>query len=178
MGDLAQLVLRILGSGHFFPDGEWCEKFSFAGGRPGGRFCTLSMREAELMVLTQGWVNAVSIGIVGTSLWRLWNTARGGGLPEDRAKALARAVAQNAGLFVDGYLLLAHTRQNRAEISRSEVCGCLHCEQLYRPAEIAGWVGETAVCPRCGQKTVVGSGAGMVLTRELLHRSHAVAAGG
>jgi hypothetical protein len=151
----------------------------FVAGRPGGRFCTLSMREAELMVLTQGWVNAVSIVIVGASLWRLWHTARRSGLPKGRAKALARvAVAQNSDLFVDGYLLLAHTRQNRAEISRSEVCGCLHCEQLYRPAEIAGWAGETAVCPRCGQKTVVGSGAGMVLTRELLHRSHAVAAGG
>jgi hypothetical protein len=139
------------------------------------------MREAELMVLTQGWVNAVSIGIVGTSLWRLWQAARGvaGGLAEDRAKALTpMAVGQDAGLFVDAYLLLAHTRQNRAEISRSEVCGCLYCEQLYRPAEITGWAGETAVCPRCGQKTVVGSGAGMVLTRELLHRSHVVGVGG
>ena len=131
------------------------------------------------MVLTQGWVNAVSIAIVGTSLWRLWHTARGGGRPEDKAKALARvAVARNAGLFVDGYLLLAHTRQNRAEISRSKMCGCLYCEQLYRPAEIVGWAGETAVCPRCGQKMVVGSGAGMVLTPELLHRSHAVGVSG
>jgi hypothetical protein len=127
------------------------------------------------MVLTQGWVNTVSIGIVGMSLWRLWHRARGvvGGGPKDRAKALTRA-----GLFVDGYRLLAHTRQNRAEISRSEVCGCLYCEQIYRPGEIAGWAGETAVCPRCGQMAVVGSGAGMVLTRELLHRSHAVGVGG
>jgi hypothetical protein len=133
------------------------------------------MREAELMVLTQGWVNAVSIGIVGVSMWRLWQTARrrASGVANDRAKALTRA-----GLFVDGYRLLAHTRQNRAEISRSEVCGCLYCEQLYPPGEIAGWAGETAVCPRCGQKTVVGSGAGMELTRELLHRSHAVGLGG
>ncbi|HEY6447089.1 MAG TPA: hypothetical protein VIY53_11555 [Acidobacteriaceae bacterium] len=127
------------------------------------------------MVLTQSWVNAVSIGIVGAALWRLW------GWPavfRRHGRLRACGDAQDAGLFVDGYLLLEHTRQNRGEISRSEVCGCLYCEQIYRPEEIAGWAGETAVCPRCGRKTVVGSGAGIALTLKLLHRSHAVAAGG
>jgi hypothetical protein len=172
------------------------------------------------MVLTQGWVNAISIVIVTVALVRLWYGVRAGHaqlvgegvtgtkepvssvdaylllectrgnraeglaacLPKDQAKALTRggeaqpmaARAEDAGLFVDGYLLLEHTRENRAELGRSEMCGCLYCEQLYRPGEIAGWVGDTAVCPRCRRKAVVGSGAGIVLTRELLRRSHAV----
>ena len=119
------------------------------------------------MLLTQSWVNAVSIAVVAASLWRLWHGAH--------ARRTSDPVAEKQPVSsVDAYLLLEHTRANRAEIERSNVCGCIYCEQLYRPAEIAGWAGETAVCPRCGRKMVVGSGAGIPLTRELLHRSHAV----
>jgi hypothetical protein len=42
---------------------------------PGGRaerFCFLSKWEAELMVLTQGCVNGVAIGIVAVAVARLW----------------------------------------------------------------------------------------------------------
>ena len=126
------------------------------------------------MVLTQGWVNAVAIGIVTVAVARLWRGARTRRThgAEEGATGKKEAVSS-----VDAYLLLKHTRENRAEVGRSEVCGCLHCEQLYRPAEIAGWVGETAVCPRCGRKSVVGSGAGIRLTRALLHRTHAVGVG-
>jgi len=118
------------------------------------------------MVLTQGWVNAVSIVIVGAALVRVWHVGR--------ARRSHVAAVKEPVSSVDAYLLLEHTRGNRAEISRSEMCGCVYCEQLFRPAEIAGWVEETAVCPRCGRKTVVGSGVGIRLTRELLRRSHAV----
>jgi hypothetical protein len=121
------------------------------------------------MVLTQGWVNAVSIGIVGAAVARLWHGARRAQLNGEGVTGTKEPVSS-----VDAYLLLEHTRENRAELGRSEMCGCLYCEQLYRPAEIAGWVGDTAVCPRCRRKAVVGSGAGIVLTRELLRRSHAV----
>jgi hypothetical protein len=129
------------------------------------------------MVTTQGWVNGVSIAIVTVALVRLWKWPSGWRRLRAWGKTPLTAPAEDAGLVVDGYLLLEHTRGNRAEIERSEMCGCIHCEQLYRPGEIAGWVGETAVCPRCGRKTVVGSAAGMVLTRELLHRSHALGVG-
>ena len=119
------------------------------------------------MVLTQGWVNGISIGIVVVAVARLWRAVRAPG----------GATGKKEVSSVDAYLLLKHTRENRAEVGRSEVCGCLYCEQLYRPGEIVGWVGETALCPRCGRKSVVGSDAGIVLTRELLHRSHAVGVG-
>jgi hypothetical protein len=121
------------------------------------------------MLLTQSWVNAVSIAVVAVSLWRLWHSAHA-------RRAADHAAEKQPVSSVDAYLLREHTRANRAEIERSDVCGCIYCEQLYRPAEIAGWAGETAVCPRCGRKTVVGSGAGITLTHELLHRSHAVGA--
>jgi hypothetical protein len=122
------------------------------------------------MLTTQSWVNGVSIVIVAAALARVWHGARA-----RRARVAETSAAANDPVSsADAYLLLAHTRGNRAEIERSEICGCVYCEQLYQPAEIAGWAGETAVCPRCGQKTVVGSGAGIPLTRELLHRSHAL----
>jgi hypothetical protein len=124
------------------------------------------------MVLTQGCVNAVAIGIVTVAVARLWRGARA-----RRAREAEEAGSKERVSSVDAYLLLEHTRENLAEVGRSEMCGCLYCEQLYRPAEIAAWVEETAVCPRCGRTSVVGSGAGIALTRELLHRSHAVWAG-
>lgn len=118
------------------------------------------------MPLSESWVNAVSIGIVAAGVVRLWFVVR------PRPRMAERAPEKELVSSVDAYLLLEHTRGNRAEIERSELCGCLYCEQLYRPGEIAGWAAETAVCPRCGRKAVVGSAAGIVLTRELLHRSH------
>ena len=41
-------------------------------GRRAEDFCSLSSWEAELMVLTQGWVNGLSIGIVAVAVARLW----------------------------------------------------------------------------------------------------------
>jgi hypothetical protein len=125
------------------------------------------------MLTTQSWVNAASIGIVAAALARVWHGARA-----RRARVTETSAAVNdPASSVDAYLLQAHTQGNRAEIERSEMCGCVHCEQLYRPGEIAGWAGETAVCPRCGRMTVVGSGAGFVLTRELLRQSRALGVG-
>jgi uncharacterized paraquat-inducible protein A len=122
------------------------------------------------MLMSEGWVNGASIAIVAIAVVRLCQVARA-----RRARvAETSTAAKDPVSSVDAYLLQAHTHGNRAEIARSEMCGCVSCGQLYRPTEIAGWAGETAVCPRCGRKTVVGSGAGIVLTRELLHRSRAL----
>jgi hypothetical protein len=119
-------------------------------------------------MLTQSWVNWISIAVVGGGVVRLWQVTRSRGRPRATAK-------DEQDSLVDTYLVAEHMRHNRAEIERSETCGCVHCEQLYRPAEVTGWVeDDTAVCPRCGVSAVVGSAAGLALTRELLRRARAV----
>ncbi len=65
---------------------------------------------------------------------------------------------------------------HRAQIERSELCGCFSCERTFPPAAISGWTdargsdgsGQTALCPFCGVDAVIGSGADITITAELL----------
>jgi hypothetical protein len=59
------------GTGAFVPDGERCAHFVSRRAAPRA-FLVPKQWEAELMVLTQGWVNGVAIGIVAVAVARLW----------------------------------------------------------------------------------------------------------
>ncbi|MFO0973652.1 MAG: cytoplasmic protein [Phycisphaerae bacterium] len=70
-----------------------------------------------------------------------------------------------------------HSSCNRDELLTSPLCGCFHCCELFPPAEIAEWIndalvdgrnGRTAVCPRCGIDSVIGSASGFPITAEFL----------
>jgi death-on-curing protein len=69
-----------------------------------------------------------------------------------------------------------HSRWNRDEIQRSEICGCFHCRELFAPGEVVDWIqdsrGDTAQCPRCGIDSVIGSASGFVVASQLLERMH------
>ena len=66
-----------------------------------------------------------------------------------------------------------HTRANRMELEESEVCGCIACERIYFPSEIAGWLEDgTALCPHCGVDAVVGSASGIPIMPGVLRRAH------
>jgi len=70
----------------------------------------------------------------------------------------------------------AHNRSSnhRDEVLASEQCCCFHCCQTFPPGEIEDWVDEvnglstTALCPRCGIDSVIGSKAGFALTPKFL----------
>lgn len=72
---------------------------------------------------------------------------------------------------------------NRASIENSTVCGCFHCEAIFAPSEVVDWIndasvrrgltGETAICPRCGIDSVIGSESGFPITAEFLEKMHA-----
>ncbi|WP_394692016.1 cytoplasmic protein [Hyphobacterium sp.] len=59
---------------------------------------------------------------------------------------------------------LAHKRSiyHRAEIERSQHCGCFSCLAVFEPSEIAEWTDEetTALCPKCGIDAVIGDASG------------------
>lgn len=69
-----------------------------------------------------------------------------------------------------------HSIRHRAEILASETCGCFFCEAVFAPTEVEEWVddpgdtgvGQTALCPRCGIDSVIGSAAGYPLTPAFL----------
>jgi hypothetical protein len=68
-----------------------------------------------------------------------------------------------------------HCYGNRAEILRSELCGCLCCLARFRATEIEEWVdesrpgqGQTALCPKCGIDSVIGTASGYSLSTTFL----------
>ena len=70
-----------------------------------------------------------------------------------------------------------HCGSHRAEITRSDRCGCFYCLTVFTPEEVTDWVdwssnaeGVTALCPRCGIDSVLGSGSGYPINREFLRR--------
>jgi len=67
-----------------------------------------------------------------------------------------------------------HASFHRVEVLRSSTCGCIHCLSTFETSEIKTWIdtGQTAVCPRCGMDSVIGSEAGMALTNEFLSAMH------
>jgi len=72
-----------------------------------------------------------------------------------------------------------HSMCHRAEVLSSESCGCFHCRRIFSPSEIKEWVdkdevgiGTTALCPRCGIDSVIGSKAGFSLSPRFLASMH------
>lgn len=67
-----------------------------------------------------------------------------------------------------------HSSRHRDEVMGSELCGCFYCLATFPPSEIAAWtdewegVGQTAICPRCGIDSVIGSASSYPVTAEFL----------
>ena len=62
------------------------------------------------------------------------------------------------------FLIAAHKKSSshKEEILESEECVCFYCQEIYPPTEIVEWIeeengGETAVCPKCGIDSILGS---------------------
>ena len=55
---------------------------------------------------------------------------------------------------------------HKAEILKSDICGCFYCLRTSKPDEILDWVdtdnpkGATALCPHCGIDSLIGSASG------------------
>ncbi len=64
---------------------------------------------------------------------------------------------------------------NRADIEKSENCGCFHCLRTFRSEEVKEWCdphGVTALCPFCGIDSVLGDAQDIDLTPEMLRNMH------
>ena len=91
-----------------------------------------------------------------------------------RGLALYRSHAEQQALRLGpssnvspGELQIAHghSSAHRAELERSEMCRCFFCLATFPATEIEQWIedrgGETAICPRCGIDSVIGSASGI-----------------
>jgi len=67
-----------------------------------------------------------------------------------------------------------HASQHRAELDASERCGCFFCFRTFKVGEITAWIdkNQTALCPRCGIDSVLGTASGHTLDDRFLRRMH------
>ncbi|EKD28692.1 MAG: putative cytosolic protein [uncultured bacterium] len=72
-----------------------------------------------------------------------------------------------------------HSSQHRAEISKSFKCGCYYCLAIFEPEIIKEWIdtnttgiGQTAVCPKCGIDSVIGSKSGYPIIEKFLKKMY------
>ena len=67
-----------------------------------------------------------------------------------------------------------HSFKNRAEIAQSLICYCIHCQKACASGQVEKWVddGETAICPKCGVDSLIGSAAEYEMTEPLLKELH------
>ena len=72
--------------------------------------------------------------------------------------------------------IAAHKRSSshRAEIEVSEACGCFFCFATFAPSQIERWIdnGTTAMCPKCGIDSVIGSASGYPITEAFLREMY------
>ena len=68
---------------------------------------------------------------------------------------------------------------NKPELEIAKSCGCFYCEQIFNPKEIEEWIYEsrvdhlgTAICPHCGNDTVIGELTGLPINKDYLHELH------
>ncbi|MGO1070641.1 hypothetical protein [Lysobacter sp. CA199] len=75
-----------------------------------------------------------------------------------------------------------HSANHRPELEASVLCGCFYCLSTFVPAAIDEWIdtpddapegsenetGTTALCPRCGIDSVIGSASGFPISAEFL----------
>jgi len=63
-----------------------------------------------------------------------------------------------------------HCYKCRKEVMASEICGCFHCLATFPPGEIEEWLddGQTAMCPKCGIDSVIGSASGFSIDEQFL----------
>lgn len=78
---------------------------------------------------------------------------------------------------IDSALCIAahkHSSRHRAEIEVSARCGCFFCFRTFPNTEIKAWTdaNQTALCPRCGVDSVLGSASKHRLDDTFLRQMH------
>lgn len=72
---------------------------------------------------------------------------------------------------------LAHKASSlhRDKVLASDTCGCFYCLSCFGPGEVVEWTDrdQTALCPRCGIDSVIGSASGWPLTADFLREMRA-----
>ena len=77
----------------------------------------------------------------------------------DQALSRVNDFKENGGPIGEAH---AHSANNRDALERSVEAGCFYCCETFAPAAIEEWTDDetTALCPKCGIDSVIGSASG------------------
>jgi hypothetical protein len=68
-------------------------------------------------------------------------------------------------MFAKDELVAAHRycTNNRGQLDASSEAGCFFCKSMFASGDVTDWCdeGQTALCPRCGIDSVLGSHTGL-----------------
>ena len=87
---------------------------------------------------------------------------------------MTKARIMHSNLHIEAHKVSSNHRE---QIEQSDLCGCFYCLSIYPPSEILDWCDEshdlvavTALCPKCGIDSVIGSASGYPVTKEFLKK--------
>lgn len=63
---------------------------------------------------------------------------------------------------------------HHSTLMKSDACGCFYCLEIFAPETIEDWTDDedTALRPKCGIDSVIGSASGYPIEREFLVKMH------
>jgi len=69
---------------------------------------------------------------------------------------------------------LQHAANHRTELTASVRCGCFFCFRTFAVTDIRKWIdkNQTALCPRCGIDSVIGTASGHAIEDRFLRKLH------
>ena len=75
---------------------------------------------------------------------------------------------------------LKHASNHRPEIEQSARCGCFSCFRMFVTTDIRAWIdkNQTALCPRCGIDSVIGTASGFGIDDRFLRNLNLFNSGG
>lgn len=53
---------------------------------------------------------------------------------------------------------------NQDAVKNSMLCGCCSCITIFISGKITDWEGDSALCPRCGEKAIIADAQGFPIT--------------
>jgi hypothetical protein len=90
--------------------------------------------------------------------------------------AIVQVLTKTPKLSVTEDHIAAHkwSVRNRSDLKKSDLCGCFYCLEVFPPREIQDWTddGDTALCPKCGIDSVIGSVSGYSIQPGFLSKMH------
>jgi hypothetical protein len=68
-----------------------------------------------------------------------------------------------------------HSSNHKEELKNSAVIGCFYCRNFIKFADIKEWIDaeDTALCPKCGIDSLIGSDSGYTVGKKFLNAMNA-----